>query len=250
MTDPPASPDPAAAVPPFVPDELRRLEVELDEAALPRLAGYLDVLLEANQRFNLTAVRERDAAWRRHVIDSLTLAPGLADLPADAAVIDVGSGGGLPGVPLAIARPDLRVTLLEATGKKARFLQECVDKLPLPNATVIQSRAETLGQDKAHRERYDLAVCRAIGPVGELLEYALPLLKVGGLLLAMKGPKAEAELAAAADALAVLGAGELAVFAAYPEGFGLDTVIVSVRKERATPRKYPRPPGVPRQSPL
>jgi 16S rRNA (guanine527-N7)-methyltransferase len=165
-------------------------------------------------------------------------------------LIDVGSGGGLPGVPLAIARPDIKVTLLEATGKKADFLRRCVAELPLPNARVVNDRAENAGQDKTHRQAYDVVVCRAIGPMREILEYTLPLLRVGGMLLAMKGPKAEQELAEAADALDILGAGDLKVFDAWPEGADQNTVIVSILKDRPTPREYPRKPGVPRQTPL
>jgi 16S rRNA (guanine527-N7)-methyltransferase len=238
------------AIPAFVPEELKRLEIELDDARLAKLARYLELLLEVNEQFNLTAIRERDAAWRRHIIDSLTVLSGLEGMHGGTTLIDVGSGGGLPGVPIAIARPDVKVTLLEATGKKANFLQRCIDELPLPNARVVNDRAENAGQDKAHRQAYDAVVCRAIGPMREILEYTLPLLCVGGLLLAMKGPKAEQELSEAADALDVLGAGDLKVFEAYPEGSEQNTVIVSIIKERPTPREYPRKPGVPRQTPL
>ncbi len=214
------------------------------------LSRYLGLLFEANQQFNLTAIRDLHEAWQRHLLDSLTLLPVLADCAAGSRVIDVGSGGGLPGVPVAITRGDLRVTLLEATGKKARFLERCVKALPLPGASVVCERAETAGQSPAHRQRYDVAVCRAVGPLSELLEYTLPLVKVGGQVLAMKGPRVEAELAAAGDALLTLGAGELEILPAYPESFGMDTVIVRIEKANPTPREYPRAPGMPRQSPL
>jgi 16S rRNA (guanine527-N7)-methyltransferase len=237
-------------IPAFVRDDLARLGIALPDEALPTLAKYLALLLGANEQFNLTAIREPEAAWRRHVIDSLTILPGLDQLPAGASVIDVGSGGGLPGIPLAVARPDLTVTLLESTGKKATFLRRCVAETPLPNVKVVQERAEIAGQDRAHRQAYSAVVCRAIGPMREVLEYTLPLAKLGGVVLAMKGPKAEAELDEAADALDTLGAGEIQVFDAYPEGFDQNTVGVSVTKERPTPKAYPRRPGVPRQSPL
>lgn len=237
-------------IPDFVHDDLATLGIELPLELLERLARYLDMLLQANKRFNLTAVREPDAAWRKHIIDSLTILLGLEPLEESKSVIDVGSGGGLPGIPVAISRPDLQVTLLEATGKKARFLQQCVDELPLPNTRVVQARAEEAGRNPAHRESYDAVICRAVGPMNELLEYTLPLARQGGVLLAMKGPSVEAELDIAGDALDILGAGEIAILPAYPQEFGLNTVIVSVKKERPTPRTYPRAPGLPRQAPI
>lgn len=238
------------SIPDFVRDDLKRMELDLGDHQIELLGRYLDLLLDANTRVNLTAVKERDAAWRRLILDSLTLVPGLGDLPADAKVIDVGTGGGLPGVPLAIALPGVRFTLLDATGKKVRFLQECVETLGLPNATPLQGRAEDLGHDKSHRQRYDAAVTRAVGSVAEVMEYCAPLVREGGHILIVKGAKAEEELAAASDALTILGAGEVALIEGYPEGFDSELTIVSVIKDRPTPKTYPRKPGVPRSSPL
>ena len=237
-------------IPSFVRNDLAALDVSASDDQLGALSRYLDLLLEANRRVNLTGIRDRDEAWRRHIVDSLTLLPGLADLPDAADVVDVGSGGGLPGIPMAIMLPQARVTLVEATGRKAKFLVGCAEQLGLANVQIVQERAETVGHDKAHRQRYDVALCRAIGPMRELLEYALPLVAVGGRLLAMKGPKVEAELRQAGDALSMLGAGELNVFDAYPDSFDRHTVIVSVVKSRSTPKAYPRRPGMPRQDPL
>lgn len=238
------------AIPDFVHDDLRRLGVELPDDRLALLASYLDLLLEVNKSMNLTAIRERDAAWRRLIIDSLTLLPGLDPVASKGRIIDIGSGGGLPGIPVAIARPDLDVTLLEATGKKAKFLQRCADELPLPNVTVLHARAEEAGQTKEHRQRYDVAVSRAVGPMPEVLEYSLPLVVVGGKVLAMKGPQVEQELEHAGDALTTLGAGELQIFEAYPPEFAQNLVIISILKESPTPRAYPRPPGTPKHDPL
>lgn len=253
------------AIPSFLRGALTSLNVALSDEQLERLRHYLALLLEANRRVNLTAVRDPDAAWRRLVLDSLTLAPGLEPLGEGATLIDVGSGGGIPGIPLAIARPDVRVTLLEATGKKTRFLEQCAATLSLANVSVVNDRAEHVGQDKRHRQQYDLATARAVGSVAEVLEYTLPLVKVGGRVLALKGRAGERELAEASDALATLGAGEVQVFEAYPEPIGHadDTpeaagaseddealLILSIVKERPTPRAYPRRPGLPRQQPL
>ncbi|QQE11983.1 16S rRNA (guanine(527)-N(7))-methyltransferase RsmG [Planctomycetota bacterium] len=237
-------------IPQFVRDDLSRLEIAVDEPTLLKLAHFLDLLLEANTRMNLTAIRDRDAAWSRMIIDSLTLLPGFDNVEAGSRIIDIGSGGGLPGIPLAIARPDLNFTLLDATGKKVAFHKTVIETLELKNCQSIQSRAETIGHDKDHRAKYDIATSRAIGKIPEVLEYSLPLLQVGGRMLAMKGPSVEQELAAPSEALTILGAGDLFIFEAYPETFDNNLVVVSVIKDRPTPKEYPRLPGLPKQSPL
>ncbi len=237
-------------VPSFVRDDLAALQLEISDEELSQLARYLELLLEANTRVNLTGIRDWDEAWRRHILDSLTLLVAMSDLPRSSRVIDVGSGGGLPGLPLAIVLPQHRFTLLEATGKKAEFLKSCAATLGLSHVVVVNHRAEKLGQLKPYRERFDLAVSRALGPMREMLEYTLPLVRVGGFTLAMKGPSVEDELAQASDAMDTLGGGELCVLDAYPESMDNRSVIVRIAKERETPAAYPRLPGVPRQTPL
>jgi len=234
-------------------DAISRLGLDLEPGLIDRLERYLDLLLEVNQRVNLTAVREREAAWGRLIVDSLTVVPFLDEAAGEGGgltVIDVGSGGGLPGLPVAIARPGWRVTLLDATGKKVEAMRGFAEALELANVEVVQGRAEEVGQDKGRRERFDVAVCRGVGPMAELLEYTLPLVRVGGAVLAMKGPKVKDELDAAGDALGALGGGELAVYDAYPEGFDNDLVMVWVGKAAATPSEYPRLPGVPKREPI
>ena len=234
--------------PEFVREALAALELEQSEEVLGRLGAYLGMLLEVNQRMNLTAVRDEDAAWIRLIVDSLTALPGMPE--AGGRVLDVGTGGGLPGLPLAIARPDLAITLLETTGKKCDFLREVVAALELANVTVLQGRAENLGRDQAHRAGYDVVISRAVGAMRVLLEFTMPFAKTGGVVLAMKGPRIEQELSESGDALALLGAGEVDIYEAYPEGFENDLVIVRIEKTHDTPKEYPREPGIPKKQPL
>jgi 16S rRNA (guanine527-N7)-methyltransferase len=242
------------------PDQFLRsaadLRIEFEPGDLNKLGLFLALLLEANTRFNLTAIKDPQEAWTRHILDSLTLVPyivswsqqeeqesGAAIRPVR--VIDIGSGGGLPGIPLAIVMPQIQFTLLEATGKKARFLQETADALQLRNISVVNERAELAGQDHhEHREQYDIAIARAVGKLSVLLEITVPFVKVGGHMLAMKGQKAPEEIAEAKQALHMLHA-QVIDTTTTPTG-----VIVTIEKTRKTPRVYPRSPGEPKRAPL
>ncbi|MCA9286544.1 MAG: 16S rRNA (guanine(527)-N(7))-methyltransferase RsmG [Phycisphaerales bacterium] len=218
--------------------------IVFDPGDLPKLERYLDLLYEANQRFNLTAIEDRATAWTRHILDSLTLLAPLAAAEAKS-VIDVGSGGGLPGIPLAIAMPEVRFTLLEATGKKATFLREAVAALALGNVEVVNERAETTGQDHhRHRECYDAVIARAVGPLPVLLELTVPLARVGGVVLCVKGERAAQEIEDARQALHLLHAAVIDTIRT-PTG-----TIVVIEKQRKTPRNYPRRPGEPKRVPL
>ncbi len=181
---------PVPEMPDSVAQALRAQGLELEPGDPVQLRAYLQALLEANERFNLTAVTDPAQAWERHIQDSLTLVPFLASSGAQR-VIDVGSGGGLPGMPLAIAMPAVRFTLLEATGKKAQFLRETAQALGLHNVEVLQERAETAGQDHhAHRAMYDAVVSRAVGRLSVLAELTVPFAKEGGHILAIMGEQA------------------------------------------------------------
>lgn len=220
------------------------LGIAFEDGDLAQLERYLALLLEANQRFNLTAITDPQEAWMRHIFDSLTLVPFLASAKA-ARVIDVGSGGGLPGIPLAIVLPDVAFTLLEATGKKAEFLREAVRRLGLRNVTVIDERAESLGQDhQRYREQFDLVTSRAVGKLNVLLELTVPLVRVGGFVMAIKGEKAPEEIAEAKPALHTL---HCVVSDTHRTPTG---TIVVIEKQRKTPRLYPRRPGEPKRKPI
>lgn len=229
------------------PDSFRReaeaLGLAFDSGDIERLGSYLAMLLEANTRFNLTAITDPDGAWTKHIFDSLTLLPYIASAQA-MRVIDVGSGGGLPGVPLAIAMPAVQFTLLEATGKKAGFMGDVAETLGLSNVEVINDRAETLGHDPHHREHYDVVVARAVGRLAVLLELTVPLAAVGGHVLTIKGRKAAQEISDAKKALHLLHC-QVVDTARTPTG-----TIVVIQKLRGTAKRYPRRAGEPKRSPL
>lgn len=169
----------------------------LDDATLATLGDYLGRLLAMNEVMNLTAVRDPAEAWDRHLLDALTLLPLLAEIPAGGRVVDVGSGGGIPGIPLAIARPDLRFTLVESTKKKAGFLTSVSAALGLDNVKVRAERAEKLEL----RGVFDAATARAVARLEELVPLVVPLLRGRGVALLIKGQRADEELEEAADAL-------------------------------------------------
>src|SRR5215212_2439778 len=184
-------------------DLAARAGVALSPAQHDLLSRYLDLLLAANATMNLTRITDRAAAELHHVADSLTLLPFLP--PGPHSLADVGTGGGVPGIPLAIARPDAQVLLIESTKKKAAFLRSAVEQLGLTNVAVNDERAEDVGQSKEHRERYDVVVARAVAALAWLAEWCLPLARArGGKVLAMKGAKAAEELPAAVKAIKLL----------------------------------------------
>lgn len=226
--------------------ESRQMEKEQQQRA------YLEAVLAANQSFNLTAVREFDKAWIKHVLDSLEVFDHAAStrlFEGEQKIIDVGSGAGFPGVVLAIARPNLQVTLLEATRKKCNFL-EVATQQHAPNARVLCARAEDAGHDLQLRESFDVAVARAVGSFSEVLELCLPFVKTGGNVLLWRGQNAREEIVSSQRALQTLGA-KAEVLAAYRlTEHEFDYHLVRVEKLKSTPKTYPRRDGLPKQQPL
>lgn len=210
---------------------------------------YYDLLLKENGSINLTALsRENDIIYK-HFVDSLTCFLS-GKLEGSLKVIDVGTGAGFPGIPLAIARPELSLTLLDATRKKVEFVGRVCQGLGLSNAHAVWGRAEALGQQPGHRERYDRVVARAVSSLSSLYELCLPLLKVGGYLIAQKGSDANAEAAWAASAGEKLGGEMVEVIPFRLPITGDPRSLVIVEKVAPTPGNYPRRPGVPQKNPL
>lgn len=211
------------------------------------------------QQFNLTAVTERTEVMERHVNDSLALLPVIEaaytekysnSSPVQLNVVDVGSGAGLPGIILAIARPDWQVTLLDSTEKRCNFLKLVSDVATLENVDVVNSRAEDAGRSTLYREVFDVAVARAVAEMRVLVELCLPLVRVGGFLVAAKGANPQSEVDGAQQAVSLLGGRVLSLCTVQSSSpNGLRTAVVCL-KDRCTPSKYPRRAGTPQKRPL
>jgi 16S rRNA (guanine527-N7)-methyltransferase len=234
------------------------LDLELTAAQLELFQRYYKALTERNKQVNLTSIIEYEAVQIRHFLDSLTIAsPKLRgdslEKPFDlsgAAVIDIGAGAGFPGLPLKIIYPDMRLTLVESVGKKTKFLSEIAAILELENVTVLTNRAEEVGQMVTHREKYDLAIARAVSSLAVLAEYCLPLVQVGGLFIAAKKANLTAEIEASRRAIQVLG-GQLRLSPIFRLPTEEDErQLIVVEKISQTHPTYPRRVGLPIKRPL
>ena len=211
---------------------------------------YYRELVAWNQKVNLTAITDYEEVQVKHFLDSLSCLQVLADFPAEMSCIDIGTGAGFPGLPLKIVRPEMRLTLLEATGKKADFLQHMVVLLGLANVQVLKARAEELGRRPEYREAFRVAVARAVGDLAVLVEYALPLLELEGVFVAQKGREVDKEVEAAKPAVKILGGRVQEVRAVRLPGADDERHLVVVQKVTPTPPQYPRRPGIPAKRPL
>lgn len=211
---------------------------------------YKKELLAWNARFNLTAITDAEGVQIRHFLDSLSCLLAINDFGAGLSLVDVGTGAGFPGLPLKILHPTLRVTLVEATGKKTEFLRHIVDLLELRHVTVVHARAEQVGQDPQHREAYDWVTARAVSALPTLAEYMLPLCRLGGYCLAQKGEDAAAEVSSAETALYLLGGQLNRLVPVELPGLAETRHLVVIDKVARTPTKYPRPSGRPAKRPL
>jgi len=226
----------------------------LDPAFAFQLASYRDLILSWNQRFNLTGLRTVEDVDSRLILESMRLIACIRDYleePIDGlTIVDIGSGAGIPGIPMSTLHPGATVMMVEATGKKARFIQEVIAQLQLPNARVEHGRAEDLARVAAYREAFDVVVARAVGPLSTLLELSVPLLKTGGSGFFPKGALDETELSQAKAASAGLGA-TITRIITLPDipGCPFTQVVVAAKIDRIQAR-YPRPAGIPAREPL
>ncbi|MCJ7434274.1 MAG: 16S rRNA (guanine(527)-N(7))-methyltransferase RsmG [Anaerolineales bacterium] len=213
------------------------------------LITYERELMEWNQKFNLTAIRDRESIRTKHFLDSLSCVQAWQARPPSR-LVDIGTGAGFPGIPLKIIYPSMKITLVESVGKKAMFCQHIVRVLGLENVEIIQARAEDLGQKAEHREKYDWAVARAVAQMNVLVEYLLPLVKIGGMVLAQKGESAPVEAQDAEKAMKLLGGKLKQLIPVNLPGVADDRYLVLIDKVAATPPKYPRKAGISAKTPL
>ncbi len=213
------------------------------------LVTYERELLDWNQKFNLTAIKDVELIRTKHFLDSFSCVTAWGANPPHH-LVDVGTGAGFPGLPLKILYPSTRVTLIELVGKKAMFCEHVIRMLSLENVQVIKARVEEIGQMPVHREAYDCAVARAVAGMNVLSEYLLPLVRIGGMMLAQKGESGPAEAQEAEKAMKLLGGKLQQVIQVNLPGVADDRYLVIVNKSHATPPKFPRKPGVPMKQPL
>ncbi len=221
--------------------------MNISEKEANQFDKYMQLLLEWNEKINLTAITEPDQIILKHFIDSTTILKYIKD---NDKVIDIGTGAGFPGIPIKIMNETLDITLVDSLNKRVNFLNEIIQSLELDKIQVIHARAEELGRNKEHREVYDVAVSRAVANLSTLLEYLMPFVKVGGICICMKGPNIEEELKTAENAIIELGGKLEKVDNFYLPNSDIERNIIIIKKIKKIKDKYPRKAGTPAKEPI
>lgn len=230
---------------------LKELGITLSEKQLEQFFQYYELLIEWNKVMNLTAITELDEVISKHFIDSMTLIKADSKIGyKKASLIDIGTGAGFPGIPLKIAFPDLKITLLDSLNKRIKFLNEVIDQLGLNDISTIHGRAEDFGRNPLYREQYDFCVSRAVANAATLSEYCLPFVKVGGDFIPYKSGKIDEELENGKKAIKMLGGEIKDVVRFQLEAADADRTLVVIHKTEKTPKRFPRKAGVPSKEPI
>ena len=228
-------------------ESLKELNIELSEKQLNQFYNYMNILIEWNKVMNLTNITETEEIIQKHFVDSLTI---LKSIKENDSIIDVGTGAGFPGIPIKIAFPETRITLLDSLNKRIKFLEEVINKLELKNIETIHGRAEEVAHNKKYREKYDIAIARAVAPLNVLSEYLLPFVKIGGYAICMKGVKGKEEAEEGKNAIKILG-GKITNSREFNlPNTEMARIIIEIEKIKNTEKKYPRKAGTPTKMPL
>ncbi len=224
-----------------------KIDIKFTEEQLNQFYEYMNLLLEWNEKINLTAITAPNEVILKHFIDSLTINKYIKE---NSTLADVGTGAGFPGIPLKILRPDLKITLVDSLNKRINFLNEVINKLNLVNIETVHSRIEDFGKDKKYRESFDFVTARAVANLAVLSEYLLPIAKVGGQCVCMKGSSVEEELSNGKNAIKVLGGNIKNIDEFVLPDSDMSRNVIIIDKIKNTPNKYPRKAGIPVKEPL
>lgn len=226
---------------------LKEINIELKKEQTEKFYKYMNLLLEWNEKINLTAITEPEEVILKHFVDSLTISKYIEK---DSKLVDMGTGAGFPGIPLKILRDDIEITLADSLNKRINFLNEVIKELNLKNIQTVHTRAEEFGKNKKYRESFDIATSRAVANLSTLSEYLIPLVKPSGKTICMKGSEIKEEVEMARKAIEILG-GKIE----QEESFNLPNSdmkrnVIIIKKVKNTPAKYPRKPGMPAKEPI
>lgn len=228
-------------------EKAKKVNIEIDDKKEEQFYNYMKLLLEWNEKINLTAITEQNDIILKHFIDSITINKYIEQSNS---IIDIGTGAGFPGIPLKIMNQNKKITLVDSLNKRINFLNEVCKEISLENIQCIHARAEELASDLEYRENYETVVSRAVARLNVLIEYMLPFVKKGGLCICMKGPNIDRELEEAKNAIKVLGGKIKSVESFFLPDSDIERNVIIIEKVVETPKKYPRKAGLPSKQPI
>lgn len=226
---------------------LKEIEIELQKEQIEKFYKYMNLLLEWNEKINLTAITEPEEVILKHFVDSLTISKYIEK---GSKLVDMGTGAGFPGIPIKILRDDVEITLADSLNKRINFLNEVIKELNLKNIETVHTRAEEFGKNKKYREKFDIATSRAVANLSTLSEYLIPLVKNAGKGICMKGSEIKEEVEMAKKAIEILGGKIEQEESFYLPNSDMKRNLIIIRKVKNTPAKYPRKPGMPAKEPI